>query len=424
VISLVLFVASLAAAAPPQQPKAGNALICYYFNGAIYRTNTDCEYNPSYIDANLCTHIIYSYAKTEGDESPTLSSSDPNADLPSGRDGYNKVTALKKENPDLKVLLATGGFNQGGIPLSKAFHTASSRSNFAKNSIEFLKSHGFDGLSVDWFWPGNGGPSDWDNLRSAGKTLRAAYDAEGMIISTVVSALPDVMPKYDHDGLNYFHFVIVWNMEFRGFWDHRTGPPTAIYRCDEDTFTEAAKLNVDNAIQYYLGAGVKPIHLVTVTTTEGRSFKLSDSADHKIGSPTLGWGGEWKPCTLTNGILGFNEFCPIMDDGWRHHEAKECSAEYHHKGDQWISLESPSTMYAHGKYAVANGLAGAAVFSLDMDDFHGLCGPKYALTNGLKQGLNGGEVDTTTPGPTKPTTEEPTNSYPITKPADTTKPKN
>merc|ERR1711931_135206 len=111
---------------------------------------------------------------------------------------------------------------------------------------------------------------------------------------------------------------------------------------------------------------------------------------------------------MGNGILGFNEFCPIMDDGWRHHEAKECSAEYHHKGDQWISLESPSTMYAHGKYAVA----------------HGLSGPKYALTNGLKQGLNGGEVDTTTPGPTKPTTEEPTNSYPITKPADTTKPKN
>merc|ERR1719369_433612 len=100
---LLLFVVTLAAAAPPQNT-GGKAVLCYYYNWALYRSG-DCKYEPGDIDANLCTHIIYAYATTSGDVSPVLTSSDPNADLPEGQDGYNKVTSLKKQNPDLKVFL-------------------------------------------------------------------------------------------------------------------------------------------------------------------------------------------------------------------------------------------------------------------------------------------------------------------------------
>merc|ERR1712212_1128505 len=100
-----------------------------------------------------------------------------------------------------------------------------------------------------------------------------------------------------------------------------------------------------------------------------------------MGSTTTGWGGEYYPCLLTDGIVGYNEFCQVADKDWTHVEAKECAAEYHYRGDQWISVESAATMKAHGEYAAANGLAGAAVWSLDTDDFTGVCGDKYPLIN-------------------------------------------
>merc|ERR1712066_47063 len=96
---LVLFVATLAAAAPPRTINAaGKNVFCYYYNWSLYRSG-DCKYLPGNVDANLCTHIIYAYATTSGDVSPHLSSSDPHADLPEneGYDGWNKITSLKKQ---------------------------------------------------------------------------------------------------------------------------------------------------------------------------------------------------------------------------------------------------------------------------------------------------------------------------------------
>jgi len=414
---LVLFVVSLVAAAPPQ-PTGDKAVICHYYNWAIYR-NGHCQYQPSDIDPDLCTHIIYAYATLSGDTNPTLSSSDPNADLPEGHDGYHKVTALKKKNPNLKVLLASGGYMAGGGAFSYAFRTAESRDNLAANTISFLKKYGFDGLSVDWMWPGVVSIDDWDNLRRGGKVLRAAYDKEGMILAVTVSASPATMPQYHADGLNYFHFVQVYSMDFRGRWDRITGPPTALKKCDEDTLDAADKLNVDYAIQFYLKAGVKPLHLVMGTCTEGRSFQLSDPHHHKMGSPSTGGGGSAGVCLPERGVWGYNEFCLDPHSGWNHVEAKECAVEYHYKKDEWVSIESAATMYAHGAYAAENNLAGASVWSLDTDDFHGKCGDKrYPLINALKDGLNGGDGPTTTPKPT--TSPKPTTTP---KPPPTTTPK-
>lgn len=68
---------------------------------------------------------------------------------------FSKMTALKKRNGALKVMIALGGwtFNDPG-PTQTVFHdVASSKANRAKfitNLLSFMRQYAFDGVDFDW----------------------------------------------------------------------------------------------------------------------------------------------------------------------------------------------------------------------------------------------------------------------------------
>ena len=68
---------------------------------------------------------------------------------------YNRSVALKASNPNLKVLLAIGGWTDSGTgdKYSRLVSSYSSRSNFVSHSADFLNQWGFDGLHLDWQYP-------------------------------------------------------------------------------------------------------------------------------------------------------------------------------------------------------------------------------------------------------------------------------
>ena len=63
-------------------------------------------------------------------------------------EAYQQIIALKQQNPDLKVMLAVGGWNHGSAPFTQMVATEQSRAQFVENSYNFMKRYGFDGLDL------------------------------------------------------------------------------------------------------------------------------------------------------------------------------------------------------------------------------------------------------------------------------------
>ena len=52
---------------------------------------------------------------------------------------YAGVIGLKKQNPNLKVLLSVGGWNLGSMPFSDMVTSPKNRAKFVNTTVTFLK---------------------------------------------------------------------------------------------------------------------------------------------------------------------------------------------------------------------------------------------------------------------------------------------
>jgi chitinase len=78
---------------------------------------------------------------------------------------YEKVTNLKNSHAGLQVLLSLGGWNHGTAPFTAMVSSMHNIEEFAHNAVTFLRRHNFDGLDVDWEYPGNRGSPPEDKKR-------------------------------------------------------------------------------------------------------------------------------------------------------------------------------------------------------------------------------------------------------------------
>ncbi|XP_013390218.1 uncharacterized protein LOC106158689 [Lingula anatina] len=136
--------------APPTAP--GNMKVgCWFTNWAQHRSDLAAKFLPEDIDVNLCTHIYYAFAKVDrgtNGEFTVKPYEDNDFEL------YSRVIGLKHYKPTLKVLLAVGGWTHGTAAFNEMSATAVTRGQFLRNTIAYLRLHGFDGLDYDWEYPG------------------------------------------------------------------------------------------------------------------------------------------------------------------------------------------------------------------------------------------------------------------------------
>ena len=71
-----------------------------------------------------------------------------------GLAGFKKATDLKYAFPKLKVTVAIGGWNEGSTKYSAMAKDSAERQKFVDSVVQFLQKYNFDGLDLDWEYPG------------------------------------------------------------------------------------------------------------------------------------------------------------------------------------------------------------------------------------------------------------------------------
>lgn len=150
---------------------------------------------PSNIDPKVITHLLYAFADIDGDGTVFLKDEylHYEIDVDGTNGGLRACTQLKRQNPNLKVLLSVGGgeTSAGGLFADVAGHPQKLQ-RFIQSAKKLVDDFSLEGIDVDWEHPST--VKEGAQYLKMTKALRDALPTpHGRLVTTALPCDPGVL---------------------------------------------------------------------------------------------------------------------------------------------------------------------------------------------------------------------------------------
>ncbi|WP_421259477.1 glycosyl hydrolase family 18 protein [Aeromonas sp. 602826] len=335
---------------------------------------------------------------------------------------FGALMALKQAYPDLKILPSVGGWT-----LSDPFYflgDKTKRDTFVASVKEFLQTWKFfDGVDIDWEYPGGqganpklGSPSDGATYVALMKELRAMLDelesqtGRQYELTSAIGAGGDKIQDVDYRAAQpYMDHIFMMTYDYNGAWSNtELGHQTNLYAASWDPDT---KYTTDKAVNLMLAQGVDPGKLVVGAAMYGRGW--TGVSGYQGNNPFTGKATGKVKGTWEDGVVDYRDIVNNrMGAGWEKSYDEVAEAPYLFKAStgDLITYDNDRSVKAKGQYVLANKLGGLFSWEIDADNGD--------ILNAMHEGLGHGEG--TTPPANKPPVANAGSDLSVTGPTEVT----
>ncbi|MFA6075550.1 MAG: glycosyl hydrolase family 18 protein [Negativicutes bacterium] len=399
------------------------------------------DFQPSDIPAAKYNRIYYSFMNMDTAGNVLMADTYAGLDKKFDTDGWEtddqrgllkQFWLLKQRFTSLETYMSIGGWTYSG-GFAQMASTDEGRKNFAKNAVALAKKYGFDGVDIDWEYPGvtteNSKPTaqDKENFTLLMQALRTELDSAGLSLSgrkmglTMCAGIDqNCINNIDYDSVKqYVNQINIMAYDAHGAWDNNVGAVAPLYNSETTQTASDSTWNVNDATIEILAAmqGVAcPAKDGTAATLAAREAILanasaSDKAQLNIGmeNAARGWKiAEGTTVTAENfsSLVGQGAAAGSWDAGVADYKdivlaasgkgklASTLSSDYKmiwdaysgeaivYDNDEVYSVDTQQSVALKAQYVAENGLGGT--FSWDCSaDYQG------QLAQAVIDGLNG-----------------------------------
>lgn len=211
------------------------------------------------------------------------------------RGNFKQLQLLKARHPHLITMISVGGWTLSGR-FSDVALTQASREKFAASAVRFIRQYGFDGVDIDWEYPGGGGlPSnvsraeDKQNFTKLLAELRrqlnlaAVQDGTQYYLTIAAPAGPDKIANIEVAAIaQHLDWINLMTYDLHGPWERVTNHHAPLLGRPGDMLT------TQQAIDRWLQLGTPANKLVLGIPFYGHSWRGVGASNNGLNQSATG----------------------------------------------------------------------------------------------------------------------------------------
>lgn len=300
---------------------------------------------------------------------------------------FAEMYRLKKTNPHIKILPSVGGWTLSD-PLYAIGTNPTHRATFVASMVNFIKTYDFfDGIDIDWEFPGGGG---------ANETLGSAQDGAGFVLLMrdlrlalnalsqqtgrsyqLTAAMSGGVPKLSQvdweSAHQYMDYINLMTYDYYGAWNSTLGHMAGLH---PNTNSPLPGFSAEEAVEHLLNRQVPAGKITIGAAMYGRGWKNVNNVSGN--NPFSGTGGEGISGSWEKGIEDYKKIESSMMGGVNgtgsngfivgYDSQAQAAYVWNPTSKTLVSFDNQASVRAKGQFIRQHNLGGIFAWELDGDN--------------------------------------------------------